>query len=285
MKFTCGGGALAHMLSHIQADRTGTILADPVIRLLGQVHVRANDGRTAAPGSAIGRAVLAVLALRSGRTVGISDLADCVWEQPPASAAANLRSYAAGLRRLFHGSGYGEMLVTRRGRGGGYKLDLSLERVDAHEFVSIARLARRHLAAREYQAGLCAFDHALALWQGQVEGLPVVGRTLTAHLAELEELRLSSFEGRAQARLALGDPIGAVDDMAWVVAAHPLRERAWELLMRARYLSGDVVGALRDFGMASAALAEELGIEPGQVLQRLHVAILRREDHQIALPA
>jgi tetratricopeptide (TPR) repeat protein len=61
------------------------------------------------------------------------------------------------------------------------------------------------------------------------------------------------------------------------VAAHPLREHAQGLLMRALSRSGDTAGALQAYAEARAMLVEELGVEPGPDLRELHRAILNRE--------
>jgi tetratricopeptide (TPR) repeat protein len=55
---------------------------------------------------------------------------------------------------------------------------------------------------------------------------------------------------------------------------HPLRERAYGLLMKALCRLGDVAGALSTYAQARGALIEQLGIEPGAELRQLHRSIL-----------
>ncbi|HSL63660.1 MAG TPA: BTAD domain-containing putative transcriptional regulator, partial [Gaiellaceae bacterium] len=62
-----------------------------------------------------------------------------------------------------------------------------------------------------------------------------------------------------------------------LVGRYPRRERLRGQLMLALYRSGRQVEALTAYRDARQALVDELGIEPGPALQRLHAAILRQE--------
>jgi hypothetical protein len=68
-----------------------------------------------------------------------------------------------------------------------------------------------------------------------------------------------------------------VPELRAMAAEHPFRERLWRQLILALYRCGDVTGALATFTRARNLLTEELGIEPGQELTRLHRAVLHRD--------
>lgn len=66
--------------------------------------------------------------------------------------------------------------------------------------------------------------------------------------------------------------------MATLASAHPYRERLRGLQMLALYRSGRQAEALAVFRQTRALLADELGVEPGSLLRRMHEAVLRADD-------
>ena len=61
------------------------------------------------------------------------------------------------------------------------------------------------------------------------------------------------------------------------MALHPFRERLRGQLIRGLYLSGRQERALAVYADGRRQFAEELGIEPGEDLQRLHRAVLAHD--------
>ena len=74
--------------------------------------------------------------------------------------------------------------------------------------------------------------------------------------------------------LSLGRHEEVVPDLTAMVADHPLRERMRGLLMVALYRCGRHAEALRVFRDGRRVLAEELGIDPGGDLSRIHQQVL-----------
>ena len=95
-----------------------------------------------------------------------------------------------------------------------------------------------------------------------------------AEQRRLTELRTTAIEERAELLLARGQAAAAVPELTALTAAHPLREQTTGLLMIALYRCGRQAEALRVFGETRQRLAEDLGIDPGGELARIHRQLL-----------
>lgn len=246
-------------------------------RLLGRVDVR-RDGVPLPLGAAKQRAMLATLLVEANRPVSLDRLTEALWgSTAPRSAVANLRSYAAALRRTLcgpAGSDAERLIAEHRA----YLLTVRPGELDLATFEDLAAQARDALARGEVAAAARWLTEALATWRGRAgEGLPP-GTILGLRLAALDERRLAVFEDCTEARLALGEHATLVGELRAYVAEHPLRERAWGQLMLALYLSGNPASALATYVAAAAVLREQLGVEPGEELRRLHRAMLNRDE-------
>ncbi|MGN9837113.1 BTAD domain-containing putative transcriptional regulator [Nonomuraea sp. H19] len=240
-------------------------------RLLGPMRIQLDGSpvRITAPKQ---RTVLAMLLTRAGHVVPIRSLVAEVWdERPPRSAVANLRTYLMQLRRLLPDE---ERLVTS---DVGYLLRVGPEELDLFEFEALSAQGRQALARHDLRAAEEAFTRALALWEGTAAEDVPLGPSLREVIARLTDHYLGVIEEHADIQLAFGRNTTAATRLREVIAQYPLRERLHGQLMVALYRSGDVVGALDAFGAARRILADELGIDPGPDLRRLHQAILRRD--------
>ncbi|MEU4695969.1 AfsR/SARP family transcriptional regulator [Nonomuraea dietziae] len=216
--------------------------------------------------SAKQRTLLAVLLTEANRPVPSGRLADAAWgESPP--APATLRWHVHHVRQALGGD-----RLTRRPEG--YLLTVHPGELDAERFERLCASA----ADLDDPARIAeVLGGALALWRGPAYAdLP--GEAVGEEAARLEELRLRAVEQRAESMLALGRAEETVEGLAAAVAAHPLRERLREQLMRALRLAGRRADALRSYQEARALLAEELGIEPGRGLRELNAEMLREES-------
>ena len=104
-----------------------------------------------------------------------------------------------------------------------------------------------------------------------------------AEIARLDELQLTALEERIEADLALGRDGELVGELEALVARHPLRERLRGQLMLALYRSDRQAEALHVYQEGRLALAQEVGLEPSQGLQRLERRILE-QDPVLAAP-
>ena len=235
------------------------------LRLLGPVELRLGDGPVEL-GPRKQRAVLAMLALRAGRTVPTDALIEGLWgEEPPATAAKMVQLYISHLRPMLNGDS-GAQIVTR---DRGYQLRLADGEVDAARFERLLEGSR----ARE----------ALALWHGDaledVAGEPFAA----AEIRRLDDLRLRATEMAIDADLAAGRHAAAISELAPLVAEHPLRENLHRQRMLALYRDGRQSEALAAYQDARTALVEQIGVEPGAELRALHEAVLG-QDPALDLP-
>jgi WD40 repeat protein/DNA-binding SARP family transcriptional activator len=226
------------------------------------------EGRPLALGGGKPRALLAMLALNAGSTVSTGRLIDGLWgEEPPATAAKMVQVYVSQLRKALAASGDGAEIVTR---GRGYELRLGPDDLDLERF---ERLMARG-APRE----------ALALWRGPPLDDVAEEPFAAAEIRRLEELRLAALELAIERDLAAGRQGEVIGELEVLVVEEPLRERLHAQRMLALYRCGRQADALEAYRQARAALVEQIGIEPGPELRRLHEAILR-QDPALDLPA
>ncbi|MEH0843028.1 BTAD domain-containing putative transcriptional regulator [Micromonospora sp. CPCC 205711] len=232
------------------------------------------DGLSLALGTPKQQAVLSLLAVNANRTLGIDEFVDELWTgSPPVSAVANVRSYAGNLRRALE-SAQQPVLIRE---AGGYRLRLPDDALDLVVFQRLVEQARRAWAAADLDSVDARLSQAEALWRGpMLTGVPL-GPILTARCAAADEERLAARELWAHAHLRQGRTRSAVLRLRDHVRAHPLREQAHALLIRALHQEGDPAGAIAAFRSARTILAEQLAIEPGPDLQQLYRAVLNRE--------
>lgn len=245
--------------------------------LLGPVAVGSDDGLTQIKGSHV-RGMLASLSLRANLVVPHTDITLDLWCEAPSSAADNLRKFAMRLRRqlaALSGPLEGRLLTLR---GGGYGLRIGTEELDLHQFRARWSRGRAELLAGEFASAATDLGRAVALWRGHA-GLDVPSDGLLAkRLDRLNQELLLAKEDLAAARIGLGDAVGVIDALETYVKQSPTRERVVQLLLLAYYRAGDVSAALGTYREARARLVEELGVEPGEPLRRLHQAALDRDD-------
>ncbi|MBA8925529.1 DNA-binding SARP family transcriptional activator [Kutzneria viridogrisea] len=237
------------------------------------------DGQDVPLGAPKQRVVLAILLLGRNTLVARDQIIEAVWgESAPSSAVNVVHTYVAGLRRALEPSranrAPGSLL---RSSGDGYLLRLPQDAVDLDVFEARVAAAGKLRAAGDLLGAHEVLDEALGLWRGEpLSGLP--GLFAEVERGRLVERRLVVLEDRAELRLALGRGAEAVGELTRLVAENPLRERLHGMAMRALCQAGRQAEALSVYRSARQVLIEELGVEPGPELQRLHQAVLAGED-------
>jgi predicted ATPase/DNA-binding SARP family transcriptional activator len=239
------------------------------IRLLGPVEVTDDGGRVVPLGGPRLRTLIGELALRAPDVVSRDTLIEGMWDgDPPAGAEKTLRAHVAYLRRGLLAGGMADLIATR---SPGYALAAPATCVDVHRFLDLVGRARLLTTP---QAAAATLRTALGLWRGDVLAGCPSGEWVRAEATRLHEARLNAVEDVFAAELMLGRHAGVAAELESMVASYPLRERLWELLMRALYRAGRQGEALRAYRRVRALLVNEIGVEPGVELKRLEAAIL-----------
>lgn len=240
------------------------------INVLGPVEVRPADAPVAlAPKE---RALVATLALATGTVVSHERLSCALWDgRPPATVLAKLQTHVSTVRRALgqRSLAVGPLLT----RGGGYQLKLERDELDLTEFDALLRHARKAAAESEPEVASEYFARALGVWRGPACAT-VTSATFRAAAEVLEQRRLMALEDKAEVDLTLGRNEVVVDELATQLAGNPLRERMRGLVMLALYRRGCRADAMAVFRSGRRLLAEEVGLEPGPELCRLHQAML-----------
>lgn len=243
------------------------------LSVLGPLYVSGEDGEVAVA-AAKQRAVLAALLVRANRVVSFDEFAEDVWDgAPPPAARATLRNYVKSLRRAL-GPDIGERIITREP---GYAMRLAEDELDTLRVSALCARGGTAIRAADWQVASEVLAAALALWRGTpLADIPSESLRAQARPA-LDRLRLQATEWRLEADLRLGRHADLVLELQALTAEYPLRERFHAQLMLALYRSGRAAEALAAFEHARRTLADQLGVDPGPDLRRLHERMLRSD--------
>ena len=244
------------------------------VQLLGPVRAWRKEQELAL-GPPRQRALLAMLAMRGGQPVGRDELIDGVWGSDPPQMVVNcVHSYVARLRLVLEperaARARNSVLASA---GSGYVLRLEPGHLDAAVFAGHLRQARELQAAGEPARAAVSLDAALGLWCG-TPFARVPGPFADAERVRLTEEYLTAAEDHAELMLAAGGHVQAIGHLARLVIEHPFRERLVGLQMLALFRGGRQAEALAAYQRARRLLVDELGVEPGLELQRIHDHIL-----------
>jgi len=225
------------------------------------------------------RAVLALLLLEANRVVSLDRLAEDVWGgNPPDGWVTTLQIYVSHLRRALEPArargAAGQVLVTRNH---GYLLRVDREHLDATRFQDGYAAGQAALDAGRPAEAAETLRRALGLWRSPVLADLADYAFTRPEAARLEELRLAAVEARIEADLALGRHAALTAELQQLIADHPLRERLHGQLMLALYRCGRQADALAAYQRVRDLLADELGIDPGEPLRRLHASVLAQD--------
>ncbi|WP_159800794.1 BTAD domain-containing putative transcriptional regulator [Arthrobacter zhaoguopingii] len=246
-------------------------------RLLGPLAVTVR-GRLLPLGGLRRRAVLALLLVARGASVGEDAIIDAVWgDNPPRDARNGLQSHISRLRASWVQAAPDlECPVLRT--PGGYRLAMTGSDVDVDEVTSSVAAAAQSLDSRPASA-VSLLLRALACWRGrplqEFAGLPGwPDSALAAEQLHLDALHRRITEDLVEARLAAGLYDEALPDLRRMTAQDVLSERPHRLLALGLYRGGKPTEALDTLRGYRARLAEEAGLDPSAELGALEANIL-----------
>ncbi len=245
------------------------------VAVLGRVEVR-RDGEVLPVPGGLTSALLVRLALDAGAPVRTERLVAELWPHDPAARPNTLQVKASQLRRAL---GDPALLV---GDTAGYTLVVEPDAVDAAVAERLAATGSALLAAGDAAGAARACAAGLALFGPEV--LPGAGEWAAPHRARLEETRARLAEDGLAARLAQGEAGELVGELETLIAANPLRERLWTLLVRALYRAGRQSDALAAHRRVTRLLADELGVDPGPELAAVARDVLAHDPSLDPVP-
>lgn len=255
---------------------------DLELSLLGPLHIRAGD-RTLRPRGPKITQVLALLAIRAGRTLETETLVDELWgDQPPARAVGTLRTHVYHLRRaLAEQLGpAGDKVV--RTEPPGYRLDVDPQQVDAVRFAELAARGRHLLNQGEPAQALSVAHSGLSLRRGTPLSNVPTGNLLRGHVRRLDELHTLLIEVRIEAKMSLGRHRELIPELCELTVRHPLNEWFHARLMEVLRRSDRRADALWAFQELRLILDLELGLSPSVDLLNLQRRILHEDGLQPA---
>ncbi|MEU4534169.1 BTAD domain-containing putative transcriptional regulator [Streptosporangium sp. NPDC023825] len=237
------------------------------LRLLGPVDVW-RDERSVNVVGPKQRTLLALLVLQANRIVPHDRLLTALWGGAiPATGRRLLHNHLWSVRRLLDDA---NALV---GTPTGYSLRLLPGGSDLDVFLTETTAGRSAMIGGDPAKASDHFRTALALWRG-----PALDGTQpefqAAEGSSLEELRIAAVFNRIEADLILKRHAELIGELRLLVAEHPLHEGFRGQLMRAFHRIGRTAEALEEFRIARQHFREELGLDPGEELARIHRSIL-----------
>ncbi|MEU1732281.1 BTAD domain-containing putative transcriptional regulator [Streptosporangium sp. NPDC020145] len=223
---------------------------------------------------------LGLLLSQPNKAVSDSHLIDGLWpENPPPSAAANLRAYIRSLRQLLGDP----QRVARMSRG--YLLRAEPHEIDVLHFAELTAQSDHFIEQGDIRRAADLLRQALDKWSGPAySGLHASG-PLRTEAAVLEEQRFRSAHRWVELEIKLGHHAEMIPILLQLIEDFPLREKLRAQLMEALYRADRQAEALEVYRETRALFIESLGIEPGQELRELEQLVLRGGSLAEAEPA
>lgn len=224
--------------------------------------------------------LMAMLLLQPGRVVQTASLVAELWDDaPPRSVRTTLQTYVYQVRRCIEQNELADdpesMLATKPP---GYVLRIDPAQVDVFRFRQLCAEARSLAQAGLPGEAAGVYRAALALWSGPPLANVSCGPVLSAFAVELQEQRRHAQHQRIEAEIAAGSDRELVGELSSLVASNRLDEALHGQLMRVLGRSGRRSDAMSIYRQLRARLSTELGVDPCDELQDLHLQLISDGD-------
>lgn len=249
-------------------------------RILGPLEVAAGPERLEL-GGARQQIVVATLLISANRVVTMDRLLEAIYgEFLPQTSRAQAHISISSVRRMFAAHSNEEIISTREH---GYVIQVGRDQLDSEQFQELVTAARAARDEGQISQAVAYYRDALRLWRGPAfDGID--SQLVRAAASRLDEQRIATNEDCLKLELDVGRHHELVGELTELVRDFPLREQLRGLLMLALYRCGRTVEALEAYRQTRQTMIEELGIEPGERLQKLQHDILS-SDPSLSLPA
>ncbi|HZM83560.1 MAG TPA: BTAD domain-containing putative transcriptional regulator [Candidatus Limnocylindrales bacterium] len=247
-------------------------------RLLGPLEI--TDGQhTFSPSAPRLRTTLALLLVKRGAPLGLPEVLEELWgTQPPRCGANTVQVFVMRLRRLLApdvGVSHPQQIL--RTTPAGYSLRVDPGQLDICGFDDLVAAGGQALEGGDPAGAARILREALELWRGCPLSDVPTGLLLRGQVLRLGEAHLSCVELRIEADLRLGRHRELVGELQTMVSCYPLRETFQRQLMLALYRCDRQAEALEVYRRLRQSLVDDLGVEPGAQVRRLHHAILSED--------
>jgi DNA-binding SARP family transcriptional activator len=245
------------------------------LQILGPLRVW-RDGAEVAAGPPQQTLLLAVLLARAGRPTSTSELIDLLWgDDAPASALNVIQKYIGALRRVLEphvvSRGTGSFLQRR---GNSYLFTAAPGTLDLAEFREHVHAARADLSRQGHRTALDHYVQALSLWRGPACNGIAGGTGATTVFAALDEEFYDACTAAGECAVSMGVPERILPAVRLAASMAPFHEPVQACLVDVLGAAGRQAEALAVFRAARKRLADELGIDPGSVLEGAHRRVL-----------
>jgi DNA-binding SARP family transcriptional activator len=239
-------------------------------KILGPLEIVAGAERLDLGGTRQ-QTVAATLLLSANEIVTMDRLLDAIYgEDLPPTARSQAQISISSLRRLFAPHTREPVISTQ---ALGYVIRVADGELDSRRFEELVAAARAAHKADNVDLAVAKYRDALRLWRGPaLDGID--SQLIRAAASRLDEQHIATNEDRITLELELGRHHELVGELTELVEEFPLRERLRGHLMLALYRCDRTAEALQVYRQTRRTLIDELGIEPGERLQKLEHAIL-----------